>query len=124
MSVGEIDVAKQQAFAGRTVGVLNDACLALMAGLGHESGLFDVITRLQPSTSEEVALAAGLDERSMMIRTCFWSAEEEKANKREAALALHAGMRVGGPEFGRVGVLAAQACGCVVEGEGRDVGAW
>jgi len=62
-SVVELDEAKQQAFAGRMVEVLNDACLGLMAGLGHESGLFDVMAGLPPSTSEEIARAAGLDER-------------------------------------------------------------
>jgi 2-polyprenyl-3-methyl-5-hydroxy-6-metoxy-1,4-benzoquinol methylase len=45
------------------VGVLNDACLGLMAGLGHESRLFDVMADLQPSTSEQIARAAGLNER-------------------------------------------------------------
>ena len=62
-SVVELDEAKRQAFAGRMVGVINDACLGLMAGLGHESGLFDVMAGLRPSTSEEIARAAGLDER-------------------------------------------------------------
>ena len=63
MSVMELDGAKQEAFAGRMVAMLNDACLGLMAGLGHESGLFDVMARLAPSTSEEIARAAGLNER-------------------------------------------------------------
>lgn len=63
MSVIEVDRAKQEAFAGRMVGMLNDACLGLMAGLGHESGLFDVMAGLRPSSSEEIARAAGLDER-------------------------------------------------------------
>ena len=63
MSVIEMDQAKQEAFAGRMVEVLNDACLGLMAGLGHESGLFDVMAGLQPSTSEQIARAAGLNER-------------------------------------------------------------
>jgi 2-polyprenyl-3-methyl-5-hydroxy-6-metoxy-1,4-benzoquinol methylase len=62
-SVVELDEAKQQAFAGRMLEVLNDACLGLMAGLGHENGLFDVMAGLQPSTSEEIARAAGLNER-------------------------------------------------------------
>ena len=63
MSVAELDATKQEAFAGRMVQVLNDSCLGLMAGLGHESGLFDVMAGLQPSTSEQIAQAAGLDER-------------------------------------------------------------
>jgi len=62
-SVVELDEAKVEAFAGRMVGVINDACLGLMAGLGHETGLFDVMAGLEPSTSEQIAKAAGLDER-------------------------------------------------------------
>jgi len=59
----ELDEAKREAFAGRMVQVVNDACLGLMAGLGHESGLFDTMARMAPATSEEIARAAGLDER-------------------------------------------------------------
>jgi SAM-dependent methyltransferase len=63
MTVAELDQAKQEAFAGRMLQVLNDSFLGLMAGLGHESGLFDVMADLKPSTSGEIAQAAGLDER-------------------------------------------------------------
>ncbi|MFB7948213.1 class I SAM-dependent methyltransferase [Kitasatospora phosalacinea] len=61
----EPDRAKQEAFAGRMVQVLNDACLGLMTGVGHESGLFDVMAGLEPAaaTAAGVAQAAGLDER-------------------------------------------------------------
>lgn len=60
----QLDQAEQEAFAGRMVQVLNDSCLGLMAGLGHESGLFDVMAGLaEPCTSEQIAQAAGLDER-------------------------------------------------------------
>ncbi len=58
-----IDETKVQAFAERMVGVLNDASLALMASVGHRTGLFDVMADLPPSTSEEIASAANLDER-------------------------------------------------------------
>ncbi|MER5640020.1 methyltransferase domain-containing protein [Kitasatospora sp. NPDC002227] len=63
MSVAELDEAKQEAFAGRMVQTINDACLGLMAGLGHETGLFDVMAGLEPATSAEIARAAGLNER-------------------------------------------------------------
>jgi 2-polyprenyl-3-methyl-5-hydroxy-6-metoxy-1,4-benzoquinol methylase len=63
MSVVELDAAKQEAFAGRMVRMLNDACLGLMTGLGHESGLFDVMAGLEPGTSGQIARAAGLNER-------------------------------------------------------------
>ncbi|MFB6888236.1 class I SAM-dependent methyltransferase [Kitasatospora sp. NPDC056327] len=63
MSEREPDPAKQEAFAGRVLQVLNDACLALMTSVGHQTGLFDTMAGLAPSTSEEVARATGLDER-------------------------------------------------------------
>ncbi|MFC8449554.1 class I SAM-dependent methyltransferase [Kitasatospora sp. NPDC057223] len=63
MTVQELDPAKQEAFAGRMVQMLNDGCLALMSSLGHQSGLFDTLAGLPPSTVQEVAGATGLNER-------------------------------------------------------------
>ncbi|MET7643718.1 methyltransferase domain-containing protein [Streptomyces sp. NPDC005426] len=63
MSVTAPDAVKQEAFAGRMVQVVNDTCLGLMAGLGHQSGLFDTMALMAPATSEEIARAAGLNER-------------------------------------------------------------
>ncbi|MER7752042.1 class I SAM-dependent methyltransferase [Kitasatospora sp. NPDC097643] len=63
MSVRELDTEKQEAFAGHVVEVLNDACVGLMTSIGHQTGLFDLMAGLAPSTSEEIARAAGLNER-------------------------------------------------------------
>ncbi|MEV7027128.1 class I SAM-dependent methyltransferase [Kitasatospora sp. NPDC093558] len=63
MSVAELNEAKQEQFAGQMVGMLNGACLGLMVGLGHETGLFDTMAGMAPATSEEIARAAGLNER-------------------------------------------------------------
>ncbi|WP_327170891.1 class I SAM-dependent methyltransferase [Streptomyces sp. NBC_00656] len=63
MSATAPDAMKQEAFAGRMVQVVNDTCLGLMAGLGHQSGLFDEMARMAPATSAEIARAAGLNER-------------------------------------------------------------
>jgi SAM-dependent methyltransferase len=52
-----------QEFAGRLLGIMNDGALALMLSVGHKTGLFDVMSELPPSTSEEIAKAAGLQER-------------------------------------------------------------
>ena len=57
------DPAAAEAFAERMVGVLNDACLALMTSIGHRAGLFDAMSGLPPATSAEIADAAGLQER-------------------------------------------------------------
>jgi SAM-dependent methyltransferase len=63
MSTTEIDETKVEEFAGRLIGVVNDASLALSLSLGHQTGLFDTMAGLGPSTSEEIAKAAGLQER-------------------------------------------------------------
>jgi len=50
-------------FAMRLVGVINDGMLSLMISVGDRTGLFDVMGSLPPSTSAEIAKAAGLEER-------------------------------------------------------------
>lgn len=61
--IQELDGAKVEEFAGKMVGVLNDAMLALMTSIGHQTGLFDAMADLSPSTSDEIASTANLDER-------------------------------------------------------------
>ena len=63
MTVEILDQAKVQAFAGKLIGVLNDAALALMTSIGHQTSLFDVMASLPPATPPEIAQAAGLHER-------------------------------------------------------------
>jgi ubiquinone/menaquinone biosynthesis C-methylase UbiE len=55
--------ARAEAFAGRMVGILNESFTAMMLSIGHQTGLFDVMSTLPPSTSDEIANAAGLNER-------------------------------------------------------------
>jgi len=59
----EIDPARADAFAGQVVGLVNGGCLALMVSIGHQTGLFDRLAALPASTSDEIAAAAGLNER-------------------------------------------------------------
>jgi len=59
----EIDQVKAEAFAERMLGTLNEAAVALMTSVGHRTGLFDAMAGLAPSTSGEIAAAAGLEER-------------------------------------------------------------
>jgi ubiquinone/menaquinone biosynthesis C-methylase UbiE len=63
MTTAEIDQAKAEAFAGQMAALLNNAFLGYMVSIGHQTGLFDRMAELPPSTSEEVAKAAGLNER-------------------------------------------------------------
>lgn len=55
--------AAVDAFGDRMIGIVNDACTALMTSIGHQTGLFDTLAGRRPSTSPEVASAAGLNER-------------------------------------------------------------
>jgi len=51
------------AFAEKLLGILNGGALAMMISIGHRTGLFDTMAALPPSTSEQIAEAAGLNER-------------------------------------------------------------
>jgi len=55
--------AKAEAFAERFLTALNHGALCLMTAIGHRTGLFDAMCKLPPSTSEEIAAKAGLNER-------------------------------------------------------------
>src|SRR4051812_27672851 len=67
MSVAEpavsYDSTKTEAFGRKMADMLNHAALALMTSIGHRTGLFDVMSRMSRSTSEQIARQAGLDER-------------------------------------------------------------
>ncbi|WP_251020387.1 class I SAM-dependent methyltransferase [Streptomyces sp. ISL-98] len=63
MTEQTMDPVRQEQFAERMVHVFNDACLAYLCSLGHRTGLFDVMSGLPPSSSEQIAHAASLDER-------------------------------------------------------------
>jgi 2-polyprenyl-3-methyl-5-hydroxy-6-metoxy-1,4-benzoquinol methylase len=59
-----IDQAKAEAFAGRMLDILNSSTLGLMISIGHQTHLFDVLSKLPaPSTSAEIAKVANLNER-------------------------------------------------------------
>ncbi len=58
------DNTKSEAFAGKLLEIINGGCLSLMVSVGHKTGLFDTMSELQmPSTSEEIANRANLNER-------------------------------------------------------------
>jgi SAM-dependent methyltransferase len=50
-------------FAERIVGAVDSASLAILLSIGHQTELFDTMAELPPSTSAEIADAAGLNER-------------------------------------------------------------
>jgi 2-polyprenyl-3-methyl-5-hydroxy-6-metoxy-1,4-benzoquinol methylase len=59
----QFDGAKAEAFVGRLMADLNGGAVMIMTSIGHRTGLFDAMAGLAPSTSEEVAEAANLNER-------------------------------------------------------------
>ena len=63
MTTATIDQARAEAFAGEVIGTINHAFTTLMISVGQRTGLFDTMATLPPSTSDEIAKAAGLQER-------------------------------------------------------------
>ena len=63
MSIQHLDEGKATAFAERMLGDLQGAAVTLMVSVGHRTGLFDAMAELEPSTSQQIADAAGLNER-------------------------------------------------------------
>lgn len=57
------DATRQEEFAGFMADVLNKGALGLLVSVGHQTGLFDTMSTLPPSTSADIAKAAELDER-------------------------------------------------------------
>lgn len=63
MALENYSQSKADAFANAMLGHLNGAALALMASIGHRTGLFDTLATMPPANSAEIAAAAGLNER-------------------------------------------------------------
>jgi SAM-dependent methyltransferase len=63
MTTQALDAARTEAFGDAMVDILNKASLALIISVGHRTGLFDKLAELPPSTSQEIAHSAGLNER-------------------------------------------------------------
>lgn len=57
------DPQRVQEFAGGLLGTLAAGSTALMVSVGHRTKLFDTLAGLPPSTSHQIAAAAGLHER-------------------------------------------------------------
>ena len=59
----KINTADLDAFGGYYLEILNHGALSLMISIGHRTGLFDALRASGPCTSEQLARAAGLNER-------------------------------------------------------------
>jgi Rv2258c-like winged HTH domain/Methyltransferase domain len=58
-----LDRTRTQAFAEQALGIVNSGCLSLLLSVGHRTGLLDTLAALEPATSDQIAAAAGLNER-------------------------------------------------------------
>ena len=63
MSDESFDTPRAEAFAGHLVESLNRGAWCLMASIGHRTGLFDAMRDLPPSTVDDIARRASLNER-------------------------------------------------------------
>ena len=61
--VEDFNDAQAEAFAEKLLGTLNTASVALMISIGHRTRLFDVMAKIDPATSTDIARAARLNER-------------------------------------------------------------
>ncbi len=59
----ELESLSSEAFGERILDIINSGALTLMISIGHRTGLFDTMKDLPPSTSEEIARVAELNER-------------------------------------------------------------
>jgi SAM-dependent methyltransferase len=57
------DLGQAERFGERIAAALNDASLALMLSIGHQTGLLDVLADLPPSTATDIARRADRHER-------------------------------------------------------------
>jgi ubiquinone/menaquinone biosynthesis C-methylase UbiE len=90
----EAPVTNGSAFAERMLNAVNEASLMLMTSIGHRTGLFDKMAEMEPATSAEIAIAAGLNERYVRewLGTMFTSGvvEYDQATRRYHLPAEHA----------------------------------
>lgn len=63
MTTQTFDATKAEAFAERMLDILNSGAITLLTSIGHRTELFDTMAELPPSTSQQIADAAGLKER-------------------------------------------------------------
>lgn len=59
----EFNQRQAEAFGERMMDLLNGGSLALMISIGHRTGLFDTMAGMRFATDQEIAAAAGLNER-------------------------------------------------------------
>ena len=69
MTTQTVDQAKAEAFGERMLGALNGAGVTFLTSVAYRTGLLETLAKLPPSTSDDIAKAAGLQER--YVRECL-----------------------------------------------------
>jgi 2-polyprenyl-3-methyl-5-hydroxy-6-metoxy-1,4-benzoquinol methylase len=59
----QLNTQKTEQFGEKLMSILNHGSLAFMISIGHRTGLFDTMSKMELSSSKEIAEAAGLNER-------------------------------------------------------------
>ena len=59
----QLDTSRIDTLGERLLTILNHTGLAALISIGHRSGLFDSMAEMDPATTDEIARAAGLNER-------------------------------------------------------------
>lgn len=98
------DPQRAEGFAERLLTTLNEGALCLMLSVGHRTGLFDAMADRGPLTSDQVAQAAGLNERYV----------------REWLAAMTAGRIVEYDPAARTYLLPAEHAACLTRGATPD----
>ena len=57
MAETKLDQARMEAFGGQVLDSINGAGTALFLSIGYRTGLFDAMSQMAPSTSEQIASA-------------------------------------------------------------------
>ncbi len=108
----EIQESKEaaDAFLERTCDIINAGAQSVMISIGHRSGLFDVMAKLEPKTSQEIADSAELNERYVREWLAVMvTAEIVNYNPRFKTYYLpetHAACLTRGSELGNVAIYA------------------
>ncbi len=63
LAINEFDTTKAEAFEEKMVDILNSGAVNLMISVGHRTGLFDVMAKMESATSQGIADRAILNER-------------------------------------------------------------
>ena len=109
-----IESDNADAFLERTCDIINAGAQSVMISIGHRSGLFDVMAKLEPKTSQEIADAAESAERYvrewLAVMVTAGIVHYDPQGKTYHLPEAHAACLTRGAELGNVAVYAQPIC--------------